>query len=281
LQLADGHCAIDDRGLPESSIATPPIQSAIVNPPIQSAIGNPPIQSAIGNPPIQSAIGNPPIQSAIGNRKSAIMLPPVIPLFPLPNVVLFPQVFLPLHIFEPRYRDMVADALAGDRIIGMVLLRPGWERDYEGRPPVYPIGCAGLITHAEKLQDGRYNIVLQGLEKFRIVGEEPGRTYRVAEVVTVAEPPAYDPGELRAARRKLESLLVPQPSGRGVDPKIPSSMGDEDLVNALAQYLELEPVERQALLERDDLLSRCRSLIELLEMKVIASQHNWGSKGSN
>jgi uncharacterized protein len=209
------------------------------------------------------------------------VLPPTIPIFPLPNVVLFPQVFLPLHIFEPRYRDMVADALAGDRIIGMVLLRPGWDTDYEGRPPIYPIGCAGLITHAEKLADGRYNIVLRGLEKFRVVGEEADKSYRVARVETIQEPAAADPGELRIARRKLESLLVPQPSGRGVDPKIPSSMGDEDLVNALAQYLELEPVEKQALLERDDLLSRCRSLIELLEMKVIAAQHNWGREGSH
>ena len=69
----------------------------------------------------------------------------LLPLFPLPNVVLFPNVFLPLHIFEPRYREMVADAIAGDRMIGMVLLRPGWENNYEGRPPVYPIGCSGLI----------------------------------------------------------------------------------------------------------------------------------------
>ena len=104
------------------------------------------------------------------------MLPPTIPLFPLPNVVLFPNVFLPLHIFEERYREMVADALAEDRIIGMVLLRPGWEDDYEGRPAIYPVGCAGLITHAERLADGRFNIVLQGLEKFRVVdgGRQPG-----------------------------------------------------------------------------------------------------------
>ena len=100
------------------------------------------------------------------------MLPPTIPLFPLPNVVLFPNVFLPLHIFEQRYRAMVSDALAGDRIIGMVLLRPGWEQDYEGRPPIYPVGCAGLITHAERLSDGRFNIVLQGLEKFRVLDED-------------------------------------------------------------------------------------------------------------
>src|SRR5437588_739379 len=88
----------------------------------------------------------------------------LLPLFPLPNVVLFPNVFLPLHIFEPRYREMVGDALAGDRMIGMVLLKPGWERDYEGQPPVYPIGSSGLITHAERLSDSRYNIVLRGVE---------------------------------------------------------------------------------------------------------------------
>jgi Lon protease-like protein len=208
------------------------------------------------------------------------MLPPTIPIFPLPNVVLFPQVFLPLHIFEPRYREMTADALAGDRIIGMVLLRPGFERDYDGRPPVYPIGCAGVITHAEQLSEGRYNIVLRGIEKFRIVSEDDSRSYRLAEVETIREPPAdADREQLAAARRKLEALLVPQPTGRGIDPKMPSSMADEDLVNALAQYLELEPVEKQALLERNSLLARCRSLIELLEMKVIAARHNWGGRG--
>jgi Lon protease-like protein len=208
------------------------------------------------------------------------MLPPTIPIFPLPNVVLFPQVFLPLHIFEPRYREMIADALGGDRIIGMVLLRPGWEGDYDERPPVYPIGCAGVITHAERLSDGRYNIVLRGIEKFRIVGEDNSRSYRLAEVETIREPPAeLDRDQLTAARRKLEALLVPQPTGRGIDPKMPSSMADEDLVNALAQYLELEPVEKQALLERNSLLARCQSLIELLEMKVIAARHNWGGRG--
>ncbi|HEX9368003.1 MAG TPA: LON peptidase substrate-binding domain-containing protein, partial [Vicinamibacterales bacterium] len=118
------------------------------------------------------------------------MLPPTIPIFPLPNVVLFPNVFLPLHIFEPRYRQMVDAALNGDRVIGMVLLRPGWERDYEGRPPVYPIGCAGVITHAERLPDGRFNIVLRGMEKFRIASEETERLYRLATVVAVPEPPA-------------------------------------------------------------------------------------------
>ena len=95
-----------------------------------------------------------------------------VPIFPLPNVVLFPGVCLPLHIFEPRYRDMTRDTLASDRIIGMVLLRDGWANDLEGNPPVYDVGCSGLITHSERLPDGRYNIVLRGIEKFRILDED-------------------------------------------------------------------------------------------------------------
>jgi Lon protease-like protein len=204
------------------------------------------------------------------------MLPPTLPLFPLPGAVLFPNVFQPLHIFEPRYREMVGDALAGDRLIGMVLLRPGWEQDYEGRPPVYPVGCAGLITFSERHDDGRYNIVLRGLEKFRILGEESGRDYRIARIQPLMEEPTEaDKAIIRSERRRLEALLVPQPRGRGVDPKVPPSMSDEDLVNALAQYLDLEPVEKQALLERDGLVARCRSLIDLLEMKVMIAQSKW------
>ena len=210
------------------------------------------------------------------------MLPPTIPLFPLPNVVLFPNVFLPLHIFEARYRQMVDAALSGDRIIGMVLLRPGWEGDYEGRPPVYQIGCAGVVTHAERLADGRFNIVLRGMEKFRIADEDTGQIYRVANVVPVPEPPAESVREaMRSERQRLEALLVPQPEGPRREHKVPSSMADEDLVNALAQYLEFDPVEKQALLERDGLLERCRSLIELLEMKVLAARHSWDRDGSH
>ena len=83
---------------------------------------------------------------------------------------------------------MVADALAGDRIIGMVLLRPGYEDDYEGAPPIYATGCSGLITHVEQLEDGRYNLVLRGLEKFTIQSEETpaaGRLYRSAVITPV------------------------------------------------------------------------------------------------
>jgi len=204
----------------------------------------------------------------------------LLPLFPLPNVVLFPNVFLPLHIFEPRYREMVADALASDRLIGMVLLRPGWEHDYEGRPPVYSIGCSGVITHVERLADGRYNIVLRGLERFRVAREDHTRSYRraVVDSLTERQLAADDRAVLRNQRAKLEALLAPEvekagPSETsGAKGNTSSAMSDEDLVNALAQYLELEPLEKQALLERDSLRGRAESLVELLEMKTLIAR---------
>jgi Lon protease-like protein len=199
------------------------------------------------------------------------MLPPTIPIFPLPNTVLFPNVFLPLHIFEPRYRAMVADALTGDRIIGMVLLRPGYEATYDGRPPIYPIGCAGLVTHSEPLGDGRYNIVLRGLEKFRVTGEDASRPYRLAQVEPIPEPIAEgDRDAIRKQRQRLEALLAAAIERGGADPRFPPAVPDEDLVNALAQYIQLEPLERQALLERRGVLARLLGLIELLEMKTFS-----------
>ena len=189
----------------------------------------------------------------------------MVPLFPLPNVVLFPRVFLPLHIFEPRYREMVRDALAADRIIGMVLLRSGGAAGGVDNPAVFATGCAGRITHCEQLPDGRYNIVLRGLHKFRIIEEDRTRSYRRASVETLAEPDAED--GLRDGRRRLERLLT----GARSNLKLPAGMDSADLVNALSQYLEFDPVEKQALLERDGPLARCRALGDLLEMQSLAS----------
>ena len=204
------------------------------------------------------------------------MLPPTIPIFPLPNVVLFPNVFLPLHIFEPRYREMVRDALRGDRIIGMALLRPGYEADYEGRPPVYSVGCAGVVTHAEPLADGRYNIVLRGLEKFRVIDEDRTKPYRIASVEPLPEEvPESDRTPLRQQRHRLEALLAAALERGGAEPRFPPAVADEDLINALAQYMELDPLERQALLERDGVLARCRGIIELLEMKSLSRGATW------
>ena len=204
------------------------------------------------------------------------MLPATIPIFPLPNAVLFPNVFMPLHIFEPRYRQMVADALSGDRIIGMVLLKAGFEKDYDARPPIYPVGCAGLITHSEPLVDGRYNIVLKGIEKFRVTTEDTSRTYRLATIEAMPEQvPNSERTQLHQLRQRLEALLAAAIEREGADPKFPPAVPDEDLVNALAQYMSLEPLERQALLERDGVLARCHGLIELLEIKTMGRGTTW------
>src|SRR5438876_6736668 len=104
-------------------------------------------------------------------------------LFPLPNVVLFPKVLLPLHIFEPRYRQMTADALASDRQIAMVLLREGTAGASEERPPIHPVACLGKIIDEQRLEDGRYHIVLRGLSRVRIVSEiDHAKLYRSARV---------------------------------------------------------------------------------------------------
>jgi len=205
------------------------------------------------------------------------MLPFSIPIFPLPTVVLFPNVFLPLHIFEPRYRQMVTESLAGDRIIGMVLLQPGYETEYEGRPPIYATGCSGLITHSERLDDGRFNLVLQGLEKFTVHAEEEpavGRLYRSAVITPLGESvAAHERDELRNQRQRLETLLAPLLAG-GLERNLPAAMPDEDLVNALAQYLEFEPLEKLALLEQRGALARCRTMVDLLEIKAMSGPGN-------
>jgi Lon protease-like protein len=198
------------------------------------------------------------------------MLPFEIPIFPLPNVVLFPSTLLPLNIFEHRYRAMVADVLESERLIGMVMLRPGWEPHYEEAPDVFPIGCAGFITHADRLPDGRFNIMLQGLEKFRIVGERPARAgverYRVARIETIKEVTSGVAMDTRAARQRLETLLARKLHKNDHD-FIPKDVPDADLVHAIAQHLE--PLEKQALLECNSLLERCEALVELLEMRMM------------
>ena len=200
------------------------------------------------------------------------MLPATIPLFPLPNVVLFPGVFLPLHIFEERYRAMTRDALAGDRIIGMTLLRPGFEPDYEGRPPIYGVGCAGVISHSDRRSDGRFDIVLHGLAKFRISEELPDGEYRRARIEPITEVTgAAALREIRTMRGRIEALLLSALKASEV--QIPGSLSDEDLVHALCQYLQFEPAERQALLETDGVVARAKALTEFLEMQALLAQH--------
>jgi uncharacterized protein len=194
-------------------------------------------------------------------------LPLVIPLFPLGDVVLFPHVPVPLHIFEPRYRKMVADALGGARVIGMILLRPGWEKDYEGRPPVFEAGCAGLIDRWEELPDGRYNILLRGLTRFRVREEHEGDVYRIARVDAL--PDRGGPDQTVTALRERVVGLVSRASGLPAEAIARADLSDEIFVNALCQSLELDPLEKQALLDSDGVLARYERLAALLEFRAV------------
>ena len=139
--------------------------------------------------------------------------PVVVPIFPLPEVALFPRTLLPLHIFEARYRAMVADALARDRRICMVRLRPGYEAAYAGKPEVFAVGGLGQIVSCERLATGRYDLVLRGEARVRIVREVPGDTlYRVIVGELLDDvPPAGDVTALvervRAACRAILGIL--------------------------------------------------------------------------
>lgn len=199
--------------------------------------------------------------------------PDEIALFPLPNVVLFPGVDLPLHIFEPRYREMVADAMAGDRLIGLVLLRGDWRRDYHGRPPVFPIGCVGRVEEFELLPDGRSNLVLRGRRCFEIREELEGTAYRRARVTWREDhaPPPDSPEAMSAIRRVREA--VTRLLARGTEP-LPEDLWDrlppqlDALVNSLGFALDLGPIEKLSLLEFPGIVERAERLVEIVEFHL-------------
>ena len=207
-----------------------------------------------------------PGQSGAQTAQDPGSLPPAIPIFPLQDVMLFPGASRPLHIFEPRYREMVADALEGDRIIGMVMLHAGYEDEYAGNPPIYDIGCAGVITNVQRLEDGRYNIVLSGLVKFRITSEDQSRSYRVADVEPLPEP-LDDAGRdaLRGHRPLLVQLLASVAPDQAGQAPTPDALPDEVLVNGLSQFLGMSALDRLDLLRQEGPLARAEALIGLLE----------------
>jgi Lon protease-like protein len=161
---------------------------------------------------------------------------------------------------------MIADALKGNRIIGMVRLRPGFEKDYEGRPPIHDIGCAGTIEEYEQLPDGRYVILLRGLTTFRIVTEDQRKAYRLARIEAIPELlKDEDRATLSTLRNRVEKALVTL-LPLGVDPPDPS-LEDDEFVNIVAQNFGMPEATRQDLLERNNVLERARALADLLEKK--------------
>ena len=207
-------------------------------------------------------------------------IPARIPVFPLPNVVLFPKTYLPLHIFEPRYRAMVTNAAASGQCIGMALLKDGWETDYYGHPPVFSMGCVGRLASVQPLADGRSNILLQGLERFEIEREWYDKAYREATIsVTVRGTEAsLDPTVRQRLFTVLESYLRSREDAPTWQELFQEEVGDEIVVNTLSTYLECTPVEKQFLLEADSLHQQARRLTDLIEfmMHDQSGAKGWG-----
>ncbi len=193
-------------------------------------------------------------------------------LFPLPNVVLFPRAVLPLHIFEQRYRQMTAEVLAGDRQVAMALLKPGWEKNYHGRADIHPVVCLGTILSHEQLPDGRYNFLLQGHTRARIVEESTGRPYRVATLEPLVETPILEI-DLSDERRRLGELLqVRRLAPEGLMDQFrrlhAREISTADLAD-LCAFTFLEDVRlKQSLLEDADCRRRVRRTIDALRSMV-------------
>ncbi len=193
-------------------------------------------------------------------------------LFPLPNLVLFPHVMQPLHVFEPRYRELLEDAMQGDGLIGMATLLSGWETDYEGRPPLYPIGCLGHVTTHHRLEDGTYNILLLGLRRIRLLRElEPLRSFREAEVELCED---YVPAETDATRRVLGREL--RNAFLRIVPTMPEAQEQLDqllgadvalgmLTDVISFMLGLELSEKEALLAQVNVNHRAELLLRHLD----------------
>ena len=200
-------------------------------------------------------------------------LPPALPIFPLTGVLLLPRGRLPLNIFEPRYLNMVTDALASNRMFGMVQPSTANAESQEGEPAVYQTGCAGRITHFEETDDGRFILSLKGVSRFDIVEEIPTvRGYRKCAV----DWGRYR-GDLAAAvaleidREKLVGAVRRYFSAKGIEADWDAidQAGDEYLVTSIAMLCPFDPPEKQALLEAADLTGRSELLTTIVQMAAL------------
>ena len=192
-------------------------------------------------------------------------------LFPLPNLVVFPHVMQPLHIFESRYRAMLEEALADDGLIGMVLLAPGWESDYEGRPPLRSVGCLCRVATHHRTSEGSYNVLVLGLRRIKIVRElPPNKSFREAEVELCEDVYPDDGAE---ARGRLQLRLLE--SFKRILPKIPEAQEQLDqllggqiplgmLTDIVAYTLDIELQFKERMLEETCVDRRAEQLLEFL-----------------
>jgi Lon protease-like protein len=184
--------------------------------------------------------------------------------------VFFPQTYLPLHIFEPRYREMIQEASGNGRCIGMALLKDGWEDQYEEAPPIYSIGCVGRIIRSHTLSDGRYNIVLQGLHRCTYQEQTVMTNYRQARITP--HRPETSVLLTSEVRRHLEQTaqeyLIAKKARELCDILSSTTLTDSILVHNLSAGLDLTLLEKQFLLESDDLSQQARRLIDLIRFNL-------------
>jgi Lon protease-like protein len=201
-------------------------------------------------------------------------------LFPLPNLVFFPQVMQPLHIFEPRYRQMTEDALADDRLIAMVLPMPGWEEDYAERPAIHAVACVGRIMAEQRLEDGRFNILLRGTTRVHIVEELPAsKLYRLAKVKALNEIPLKDEAHICHWRQtlndKMPAWFVKQSEVVDQLRKLLDSELDlGTFCDIMTFALPLDAEFKQQLLEELDAEARLRKLHDFLEATQAVNENS-------
>jgi len=197
-----------------------------------------------------------------------------VPLFPLPSLVLFPDTIVPLLVFEDRYRVMVREALQGERLLGLALLKPGWETGYDGNPPIHERLCVGTVLTHELLADGRYKLLLYGLFRADVVQETQTAPYRKAKV-EISRDEVHD-AESSALDERLHRALAMLPGRRGRIGslrRLASDLrgrggGPGRLADAAAEAAELDTDDRYRLLAESDVLRRFDLLITLLERKA-------------
>ena len=188
------------------------------------------------------------------------------PIFPLPNVVFFPHTFLPLHIFEERYRAMVADATNGEKLICMALLKPGYEDDYEGSPHIHTVGTVGFMPMKKDHADGTSDILLVGMDKVKIKEITSDMPYRVAEVEILHDVEGEsDPEALQEKIFQQFNVLNDDNLLSAATQFFSEGLDFEMAVNLVISHLEIEGEEKQKLLELGDLSLRAKVLLQYLE----------------
>ena len=182
-------------------------------------------------------------------------------IFPLPGAILFPGLQLPLHIFEERYRSMTSDALARDRQIAMIQPQRGGDD-----APLYEVGCIGRIDDVEAMEDGRFNLLLQGKSRFRVLRElDVATPFRQVEAEYIDDDETVPLAAIERAGFEQEARRFAKLQGYSVDWQSVERLDDYSLINGVAQIAPFDVASKQALLEAPDISARCDMLIQLMQ----------------